>query len=228
MENTTGVTLEPLFDLNVLQINTDATNTINTEEPEEPSPISNQYTIDIRMYSKVGRQQDFIYDKSNVIFSKKNKIGKMRKCEVMIPKECPIDKVIVSVEVLHILPELSFGLKKDKDDLETHDILEFNRNELNQVLFGIPGELGVNFYLVPTATKKGRDLGPKHQVRICFEMGSKKYCCTIDSIFLAGHKHESGQKKKIIQVSNHNCIHVTIDTNCQQATQKVVMISSKY
>ena len=180
-----------------------------------------KYEIEIRVFSKFGRQQEFQYSNSNVVFSKKNKVGKMRKFEVMIPEMCSLDNVHVHIDVEDNMKSF-LGLKKKIYTVTTVNSLEFNKTETNQTLDGFDGKKGFFFYLLPISPKIGRELGPQHNLRISFSLNEHLYSCTIDSIFLAGHKHESGKKKKIIQATNNNCIRITIDD--KKLGQEVISI----
>ena len=236
--------LEPLFDiqgtehLDILQTEqqqqqqTSSTLLINMKEYSSNSTKPNStfnhderkkcLKIDIRIYSRIGRRSGFIYQQSNVQFSKKNQIGKMRKIELMIPTNSLIERIIIEIEVENNVNSL-FGLQKDESKVEKpKKFLEFQNCELQQNLHGIQEKKGLFFYLLPIDEKKGRNLGPKHRLRFCFYIYNCWYFSYIDYIYLAGHKHESGKKKKESRSLVHNCFQLFIDTEFRSIRQELV------
>ena len=234
--------LEPLFDIQhvehfeILQDNTVSNHQIDQQNPSiQEFSITNSFNckitkpllIDIRMYSRNGRRKDFIYQQSNVLFSKKNQIGKMRKVELMIPPNNPIERIIIEVEVEYNVKSL-FGLQKEKESkVESTILLEYENYELQQNLKGIKEGNGIFFYLLPIGEKKGRNLGPKHRLRFSFYIFDCWYFFYIDSIYLAGHKHESGKKKKEIHSLVHNCFQLLIDTEFRSIHHEILNLKSK-
>lgn len=160
--------------------------------------------IEIRVFSRTGRRCGFIYTRSNVQFSKYNCVGKARQVEVALPSSLQVQQVQVSV-ISTNGGDSAFGLKKIEKSND-NDKLTFETHELNESLEGITGCFGFSFYFQPITKKEGRDLGPEHKLLFSFQIGENTYSASIDNLFLCGHKHESGKKKKRLQANTNNCL----------------------
>lgn len=229
----TTVVLEPLF--NIEESNIDLDEIIDdcsiqkTQHGYNASAYPNYSSLillEIRIFSKNGRRQEFVYDESNVIFSPRYRIGKMRKIEVAVPPYIRIDKIIAKIEVEGTLRS-SFGLTRlieSKGD--ENGILEFNYSDLQEELQGMKGKSGFFFYLIPIVEKKGRDNGPRHRISIHFLIYGYWYVCYIDWIFPAGHKHESTIKMKKFRADNHNCIRLLVDSRARRIHQEIINLKT--
>lgn len=184
--------LEPLFD----------------EILDAPEDVLNPIiTLDLRIYSKLGNRQEFIYTESDVQFTKRNKIGKMRKVEIQIPQNCPIDEILVEIQGSE-----SFALKKELESILPHKNLKFTREQLCDDICGIKDAKGISFYLIPMSPKQGRGPGVSHKLFFNFKIGENWYYYFIDQIYQGDHKHESSKKKKLNRVINPNCVKLYIST----------------